>query len=218
MAMLLVLLFGSGTMLTATAQNKDEDFTKFESLIYNINSFYTDNPKASYDFNYDEKGEMVGVDVTGVADEKDRTQYQTWLTEYYTLSDALKYKKDNNGVYYRTEEAAEPEPSKHEFFTKLHTNLQYPDVAQDQGVEGVVQLKFIVDKFGNVSNLEVHEEIDGPDWVVDDMVAEAKKAFKNVDQRWEPGEVNNFDVSQWVMLPVHFSLELPEGSRLSLLY
>ena len=62
---------------------------------------------------------------------------------------------------------------------------------------------------GNVSNQQTMENISGADWIVVEMVQEAKNAFNRIDQDWIPGEIDNIEVPQWVILPVHFKISLP---------
>jgi protein TonB len=127
----------------------------------------------------------------------------------HETSDLLVYGKDENNIYYRTEERARFKDGKEALYRDIRGNLTYPEAAEDAGVEGVVQLKFVVDRWGNIDKVETMENIDAADWIVEEMVAEAKKAFKSVNHDWIPGEINNIEVPQWVIIPIHFKMSLP---------
>jgi protein TonB len=97
------------------------------------------------------------------------------------------------------------------FYQELRKNISYPEEAKRLGTEGVVNLKFTVDRYGDVENLQAIANFDAPDYVKNEMISEAKRAFKNCEQNWEPAEINNFSVAEWVILPVNFQLE-PAGT------
>ncbi len=70
-------------------------------------------------------------------------------------------------------------------------------------------MKFTVDMNGEIRNLQAKADFDAPEEIKKEMVFEAKRAFKNIDQTWEPAEINNFEVAQWIVLPVRFKLDNP---------
>jgi TonB family protein len=193
-----------------------EAYKKYQDAVYGIAAYQIEYPDMMFDYEYNKKGELEGVIITGIDDQVDKDKASEWLIQAHKLSDSLKYRKDENGVYYQTEERARFKEGRQELYQELRGNLSYPDDAEDAGIEGVVQLRFIVDRFGNVQHIEAEEDIEGGDWIVDQMVEEAKNAFKRIDHDWIPGEIHNIEVPQWVTIPVHFSIKLPPSLQLML--
>ena len=191
-----------------------ETYKKYQDAVYGIATYQVEYPDMMFDYEYNNKGELEGVTITGIDNQEDKDKASEWLIQAHKLSDSLKYKKDENGVYYQTEQRARFKDGRQELYQELRGNLSYPDDAEDAGIEGVVQLRFIIDRFGNVQHLEAQEDIEGGDWIVDQMVEEAKNAFKRIDQDWIPGEIHNVEVPQWVTIPVHFSIKLPPGLQM----
>jgi protein TonB len=82
----------------------------------------------------------------------------------------------------------------------LHDNISYPTIAQEQGIQGRVNLRFVVKPDGSVDNVEV---IKGLDPSCDkEAVAKVKKMPK-----WIPGKQNGNPVYVYYQLPVTFKLQ-----------
>lgn len=197
---------------TVKAQNSDEEnFEKYQDDLYAITTYQLDFPDLLFDYNYNSDGELQSVTIRGVNDPAAQEELQGLLMDLHEVSDLLLYAKDDNGIYYRPEVRARFKDGKAALYQQLRANLTYPKEALDRGIEGVVQLKFEVDRWGNVENLQARENIDAPDWIVDEMEKEAENAFNRVNQDWIPGEIDGIEVPQWVILPVHFKISLPPG-------
>jgi protein TonB len=85
----------------------------------------------------------------------------------------------------------------------LHKNLNYPQEALDQGVQGFVVVQFIVDKDGSVSNVEV---LSGPA----ELRAEAIRVIKK-SGKWTPAVQNGNKVKSYKKQPLGF--QMPEGDN-----
>lgn len=82
------------------------------------------------------------------------------------------------------------------FFTK---NIIYPEIARRAQVEGKVVLSFVVDKNGDVKDVQVAKGIGaGCD-------EEAMRVLKNMP-RWTPGKQNGKTVLTRILMPVVFKL------------
>lgn len=82
----------------------------------------------------------------------------------------------------------------------LAENLKYPDMAKDNGVEGTVYIKFIVNSKGKISNAEVIKGIgSGCD-------EEALRVVKKMPQ-WNPGTQEGKPVDVYYTLPIKFKLQ-----------
>ena len=86
-----------------------------------------------------------------------------------------------------------------ELLTFFSENLVYPEIAKRAGVEGKVILSFIVDKNGNIIDVEVAKSIGaGCD-------EEAMRVL-NIMPRWIPGKQNGNPVLTRIKIPVVFKL------------
>jgi len=81
----------------------------------------------------------------------------------------------------------------------LRRNLRYPQDAQDNGIQGFVVVQFVVDREGNVSNVQA---ISGPMELRDEAVRVIKKSGK-----WEPAVQNARMVPSYKKQPIGFALE-----------
>jgi protein TonB len=81
----------------------------------------------------------------------------------------------------------------------LDKNLQYPSMAKEQGIQGKVWIGFIVDKFGNVSNVEVLRGIGGG-------CDEEAARVVSIMPRWVPGKQSGRPVIVKFRFPINFTL------------
>ena len=81
----------------------------------------------------------------------------------------------------------------------LNKNLRYPQEAIDAEVQGTVVVQFIVDKGGNVSDVEA---ISGPKELRDEAVRVIKKSGS-----WTPAVQNGRQVKSYKKQPIVFRLE-----------
>lgn len=80
----------------------------------------------------------------------------------------------------------------------LHKNLNYPQIAQDNEIQGTVVVRFIVDKAGNVSDVEA---ISGPAELRDEAVRVIKKSGT-----WTPAIQNGRQVKSYKSQPITFQI------------
>jgi len=81
----------------------------------------------------------------------------------------------------------------------LDKNMQYPSMAKEQGIQGKVWIGFIVDKFGNVSNVEVLRGIGGG-------CDEEAARVVGIMPRWNPGKQSGRPVIVKFRFPINFTL------------
>ena len=81
----------------------------------------------------------------------------------------------------------------------LNRNLVYPDEAVSAEIQGQVVIRFIVDKEGNVSDVEA---ISGPNELRDAAVRVIKKSGQ-----WTPAVQNGRKVKSYKSQPINFKLE-----------
>lgn len=84
--------------------------------------------------------------------------------------------------------------------TFIASNLKYPVWAQEKGIQGRVVVKFIVEKDGSISNVEVDRSV-GPS-----LDNEAMRVIKNMP-KWIPGQINGKAVKVECSHPFVFRLQ-----------
>ena len=89
---------------------------------------------------------------------------------------------------------------KEALFKYIARNMQYPDSAKANGIQGKVIVKFCVSKRGNVSNYEITKSVNP------DLDAEALRVVKTVT-KFEPGYQDGKPVAVWYEVPISFVLK-----------
>lgn len=88
-----------------------------------------------------------------------------------------------------------------QFLTKwVYPYLKYPAEAVKNGIQGTVQVNFVIDKDGKVRDVEVVKSVDPL------LDAEAVKVI-SASPKWRPARVNGQKVNSSMTLPVEFRLE-----------
>jgi protein TonB len=82
----------------------------------------------------------------------------------------------------------------------ISSNLNYPPVAAENGIQGRVILRFVVSKTGEIGNIQV---LRSPD---PSLEKEAIRVVKSMPQ-WVPGKQNGVSVPVYFTLPVTFRLQ-----------
>jgi protein TonB len=82
----------------------------------------------------------------------------------------------------------------------LAGNIRYPELARENGIEGVVVLTFVVDKDGQVRDVKIVKDIGGG------CGKEAVRVAQGMP-RWRPGEAAGHPVKVRFTLPVKFQLK-----------
>ena len=83
--------------------------------------------------------------------------------------------------------------------TYLIANLKYPDSAKTANLYGKVYVRFIVEKDGAISSVQV---LKGVDELLDSEAIRAISAMPN----WTPAETDGKKVRSYVTLPINFEL------------
>lgn len=82
----------------------------------------------------------------------------------------------------------------------ISKNLKYPSIAQEQGIQGVVILRFIVTSSGHVGEVQVIKSLDPY------CDREAKRVIQSLPA-FIPGKQQGKPVSVWFNIPVRFKIE-----------
>lgn len=82
----------------------------------------------------------------------------------------------------------------------LSDNVQYPQLAYDNGIQGRVIVQYVVEKDGSISEVTVSKSIDPS------LDIEALRVVKSMP-RWRPGKQNGKPVRVKYTMPVTFKLQ-----------
>lgn len=110
-------------------------------------------------------------------------------------------KKDKMGYYNRTEVLPTYSGGQNALENYITNNIQYPQEAIDNNVEGVVKVQFGVDENGNVTNVSTIGNKIGYG-----LEEEAIRVVSKMP-KWTPGQVKGKNVKTWRALPINYRLE-----------
>lgn len=78
-------------------------------------------------------------------------------------------------------------------------NIKYPQYAAQHGIQGTVEVAFVIDKEGNVTGAKVMKGVDGT------LDAEAIRVVESMP-RWKPGKKSEKPVNVQLRMPISFNL------------
>ncbi|PZR29630.1 MAG: hypothetical protein DI535_02665 [Citrobacter freundii] len=111
---------------------------------------------------------------------------------------AVKIEKDKMGIYTRAEVSPNYGGNLESY---IQDNIQYPQDAIDNNIEGTVQVQFAVDENGKVTNVSTLGNKLGYG-----LEEEAIKVVSAMP-KWTPGQVKGKKVKTWRTLPIVYQLE-----------
>ena len=81
----------------------------------------------------------------------------------------------------------------------VQSNVKYPQIALENGIQGNVVIKFVVEKDGKLSNIQV---LQSPDKTLSDAAVQVLQK----SPKWKPGKQRNKPVRVTYTLPVSFKI------------
>lgn len=114
---------------------------------------------------------------------------------------SVKMEKDKMGYYNRTEVSPAYVGGQSAMEDFVNKNIEYPQDAIDNNIEGVVSVQFAVDDKGNISNVSTVGQKLGYG-----LEEEAIKVVSKMP-KWTPGQVKGKNVKTWRTLPINYRLE-----------
>ncbi len=114
---------------------------------------------------------------------------------------ARKIEMDKQGYYSNTEVLPAYPGGQNALVNFFNDNIEYPQMASDNGTEGTVNISFLVDENGKISSPEVVSKKIG-----DGVEDEALRVFNRMPS-WAPGQIKGKNVKTRFTLPVRFQLE-----------
>ncbi|MEP0984764.1 M56 family metallopeptidase [Ekhidna sp.] len=172
-------------------QNPNTEYVVVETSLDNEASIEKLN---SYD-----PGQIAKIFVTKEGDHKRVVMIVSQDSDLFNKTVEVQESDPTNEVFTIVEKAASFPGGIDAFNEYISQNLSYPVQAQQLGVEGRVFIKFIVEKDGSLSNLEVVRGIGaGCDQAALDMMKNSPK--------WNPGEQRGHKIRQKLIQNILFKL------------
>ena len=109
--------------------------------------------------------------------------------------------KRQKGIIYETVEQMPSFPGgEASLQAYLSNNIEYPDIALKNNIQGRVEVLFVVEKNGSVRDVHVDRPVDPL------LEEEAIRVVKSM-RKWIPGRLNGEPVRVRYMLPITFKLQ-----------
>lgn len=114
---------------------------------------------------------------------------------------SAKIEKDKMGYYNRTEVLPAYKGGPDALANYINNNIEYPQDAIDNNIEGTVSVQFGVDETGNISNVKTIGNKVGYG------LEEAAVKVVSAMPKWTAGQVKGKNVKTWRVLPITYKLE-----------
>jgi len=118
-----------------------------------------------------------------------------------TADNTVKVEKDKEGVYTRAEVMPAYPGNDAALSDYINSNLVYPEQAIDNNVEGTVNVQFVVDDKGNISDVKTIGNKIGYG------LEEEAVTVVNKLPKWTPGKVKGKNVKTRLTIPITYKLE-----------
>lgn len=169
----------------------------------NYDTYYQTESKRILNFVLFEPGKIGGVTVDSYGSLTmvfNGERYKESMKERKKLKSNLPKPQDSTFIIYEVADKS-PEYYKGEdaLAAFILDNIEYPNVAKNQNVEGTVQLSFIVETNGFVSNIKAIKQVNAG------CTEEAIRVAQLL--KWKPAEKNGKYVRYKVTFPITFNLK-----------
>lgn len=118
------------------------------------------------------------------------------------IEELLPYKRSVGEVFTKVEEMPDFPGGPMEMMKFIQTNIKYPKKARKANIAGKCWLRFVIDKYGAISSIEVLKGVAG----CPECDAEAIRVVASMPL-WKPGKQNGNPVSVFFNLPINFTLK-----------
>jgi TonB family protein len=108
--------------------------------------------------------------------------------------------KGDEQIFFIVEEMPEFPGGESELRKFIANNIKYPEVAQQNGIQGRVYVTFVVDKNGEVANARIARGVDP------ELDREALRVVNSLPQ-WTPGKQRGKEVNVSYTVPINFALQ-----------
>ena len=182
---------------------KQEKIEDYKIKIYGIIDKY---PSFNYKYVYDGE-EIKSVTIKGVDNKKEREDLTVYLVDLSKMKKDLFNVSNSFGVYYFAESIPVPKDGYNDLYGGISSEIEYPEEAVNDGIEGTVYVNFIVQRDGSVSVVNANSSIDKNHFSGEEMEEEAKKAIEATEGEWKPAQLGAKNVDHYMSLPIKFDLD-----------
>jgi len=123
----------------------------------------------------------------------------TLIALTFILSAKAQQKDTTNRTFTTVEHIPEFPGGMKAFYNFLSSNIHYPALSREKGIQGRVIVTMIVEKDGTLSNIKIARGI------ADDIDKEALRVIA-LSPNWKPGIQNGKPVRVSYAIPINFSL------------
>ena len=106
--------------------------------------------------------------------------------------------EDIDRIFDVVEEGASPVGGLAAFYKYLSSSIRYPKQARRIGIQGRITLRFVVERDGSISSIEVLRGIGGG------CDEEAVRVLREAPTKWTPGKQRGRAVRSFFALPIYF--------------
>lgn len=145
---------------------------------------------------YDGKGQAK-MDIVPVRPED---KYSAVKQQVIVNPEHIEEKPRPDQIYSSVEQPAEFPGGQSALMIWLSSNIRYPEMAMQNGVQGRVIVKFVVEKDGSFSSIEVVKGVD------EDLDKEALRVVRKMP-KWQPAMSAGVPVRSYFVLPITFKLQ-----------
>ena len=176
------------------------------------------DPSGNYEIELEEEKETLIFIITGFVKEEievgEKTEINvTLIAEYNQKSEELnvssfksqklnaeQLKKYGGEIFYKVEEMPEFPGGELALKKYIASNVKYPAIAQENGIQGKVYVTFIIDKKGKVNDVQISRGVDP------DLDKEAIRVISSLP-KWKPGKQRGKTVNVSYTIPITFGLQ-----------
>lgn len=133
---------------------------------------------------------------TGIAATKDKaTESYGSTTEYEEIRGRI----DDNQIYDILDQMPSFPGGKNALMRYLASNVKYPEIAEENGIQGRVIVQFVVEKDGRITDVKTMKSVDPS------LDREAERVVRSMP-KWQPGRKQGQVVRVKYFVPVVFNL------------
>ena len=130
---------------------------------------------------------------------EDHAKMATAIIEINSLQKDMSMLQDVDEVFTVVEEPPAPKGGMESYVEYLTENLRYPKSAREAGIEGKVWVEFVVNDFGEITEVKAIKGIGGG---CDEAAAEVVRK----SAPWIPGKQRGEAVKVRMVIPIHFKI------------
>ena len=210
-------LFVAFSVAATSVNAQKEDLSSFEDLekmedrnldyMRQIHEIVQNYPSFSYTYTL-EDGEVQDVVVTGVDREIDKKRIEVALFDLKSNKNMMKKKPNRIGVFYSVDKEPKYNGGSEKLEEVLQYNLEYPQEAENWGLEGTIYVQFVVDENGEIPFATTSTNVETAiDPYLEDLEEQAISGVKATSGEWEPGQIEGVKVPSLVVVPITFEFE-----------